>query len=33
MISDSSIKRSYEKTKPDSLIAQRSIGNKTGAKL
>ena len=33
MISDSSIKRSDEKTKPDSLIAQRPIGNKTGAKI
>ena len=33
MISDSSIKRRYEKTKPDSLIAQRPIGNKTGAKI
>ena len=33
MISDSSIKRRYEKTKPDSLITQRPIGNKTAAKL
>ena len=32
MISDSSIKRSDEKTKPDSLIAQRPIGNKTWCK-